>query len=167
MFQQVIIVYRKSGGYYTRKNIFAGFTKNPCNQKSFFGGGWYVIMIASCGRGVEGVVPDDYNITRGGGALRTPDSDYKFYLPEYVGHGFAKMVIKTISIATNLDPGPFQSVNYSTHLCIHIIKSRDKGISQIVKTQESNGYHKTSLDGSGCCRFCRLPCTCTGLSCTW
>ena len=23
-------------------------------------------MIASCGRGVEGVVPDDYNITRGG-----------------------------------------------------------------------------------------------------
>ena len=125
-------------------------------------------MIASCGRGVEGVVPDDYNITRGGrGALGTPDSDYEFYLPEYVGHGFAKMVIKTISIATNLDPGPFQSVNYSTHLCIHIIKSRDKGISQIVKTQESNGYHKTSLDGSGCCRFCRLPCTCTGLSCTW
>ena len=149
MFQQVIIVYRKSGGYYTRKNIFAGFTKNPCNQKLFFlgGGRWYVIMIASCGRGVEGVVPDDYNITR--------------------GPGFAKMVIKTISIATNLDPGPFQSVNYSTHLCIHIIKSRDKGISQIVKTQESNGYHKTSLDGSGCCRFCRLPCTCTGLSCTW
>ena len=42
MFQQVIIVYRKSGGYYTRKNIFAGFTKNPCNQKFFFfflGGG--------------------------------------------------------------------------------------------------------------------------------
>ena len=66
MFQQGIIVYRKSGGYYTRKNIFAGFTKNPCNQKFFLGGGWYVIMIASCGRGVEGVVPDDYNITRGG-----------------------------------------------------------------------------------------------------
>ena len=63
-----------------------------------------------------------------GGALGTLDSDYEFYLPEYVGHGFAKMVIKTISIATNLDPGPFQSVNYSTHLCIHIIKSRDKGI---------------------------------------
>ena len=89
----------------------------------FLGGGWYVIMIASCGRGVEGGVPDDYNITRGEGALGTPDSDYEFYLPEYVGHGFAKMVIKTISIATNLDPGPFQSVNYSTHLCIHIIKS--------------------------------------------
>ena len=103
----------------------------------------------------------------GGGGSQDPDSDDEFYLPEYVGHGFAKMVIKTISIATNLDPGPFQSVNYSTHLCIHIIKSRDKGISQIVKTQESNGYHKTSLDGSGCCRFCRLPCTCTGLSCTW
>ena len=58
-------------------------------------------------------------ISHGGGALGTPDSDYEFYLPEYVGHGFAKMVIKTISIATNLDPGPFQSVNYSTHLCIH------------------------------------------------
>ena len=72
MFQQVIIVYRKSGGYYTRKNIFAGFTKNPCNQKQIFGGGWYVIMIASCGRGVEGVVPDDYNITRGGGGLSGP-----------------------------------------------------------------------------------------------
>ena len=72
MFQQVIIVYRKSGGYYTRKNIFAGFTKNPCNQKFFLGGGWYVIMIASCGRGVEGVVPDDYNITRGGGGLSGP-----------------------------------------------------------------------------------------------
>ena len=86
-------------------------------------------MIASCGRGVEGVVPDDYNITRGGGALRTPDSEYEFYPPEYVGHSFAKMVIKTISIATNLDPGPFQSVNYSTHLCIHIINSEDKGIS--------------------------------------
>ena len=43
--------------------------------------------------GVEGVVPDDYNITRGGrGALGTPDSDYEFYLPEYVGHGFAKKV---------------------------------------------------------------------------
>ena len=66
MFQQVIIVYRKSGGYYTRKNIFAGFTKNPCNQKFLLGGGWYVIMIASCGRGVEGVVTDDYNITQGG-----------------------------------------------------------------------------------------------------
>merc|ERR1711954_518419 len=101
-------------------------------------------MIASCGRGVEGVVPDVYNITRGGvgRALRTPDSEYKFYPPEYVGHGFAKMVNKTISIATNLDPGPFQSVNYSTHLCIHIIKSKDIGKSQIVKTQESNGYHK-------------------------
>ena len=94
-----------------------------------------------------------------GGALGTPDSDYEFYLPEYVGHGFAKMVIKTISIATNLDPGPFQSVNYSTHLCIHIIKSRDKGISQIVKTQESNGFHKTALGGSGCCRLCRLNLT--------
>ena len=47
------------------------------------------------------------------------DSDYEFYLPEYVGLGFANMVIKTTSIATNLDPGPFQSVNYSTHLCIH------------------------------------------------
>ena len=47
--------------------------KNPCNQKLFFlGGGWYVIMIASCGRGVEGVVPDDYNITRGGGGLSGP-----------------------------------------------------------------------------------------------
>ena len=34
-------------------------------SKVFFGGGWYVIMIASCGRGVEGVVPDDYNITQG------------------------------------------------------------------------------------------------------
>ena len=65
----------------------------------------------------------------GGGALGTPDSDYEFYLPEYVGHGFAKMVIKTISIATNLDPGPFQSVNYSTHLSIHIIDSQEKGIS--------------------------------------
>ena len=72
MFQQVIIVYRKSGGYYTRKNIFAGFTKNPCNQKFFFGEGWYVIMIASCGRGVEGVVPDDYNITQGRGGLSGP-----------------------------------------------------------------------------------------------
>ena len=29
-------------------------------------------MIASCGRGVEGVVPDDYNITRGGGGLSGP-----------------------------------------------------------------------------------------------
>ena len=139
-------------GVITQEKHLCRFYKKIHAIKSFFlGGGWYVIMIASCGRGVEGVVPDDY----------------EFYLPEYVGHGFAKMVIKTISIATNLDPGPFQSVNYSTHLCIHIIKRRDKGISQIVKTQESNGYHKTSLDGSGCCRFCRLPCTCTGSSCTW
>ena len=38
----------------------------------FWGGGCYVIMIASCGRGVEGVVPDDYNITRGGGGLSGP-----------------------------------------------------------------------------------------------
>ena len=68
MFQQVIIVYRKSGGYYTRKNIFAGFTKKSMQSKVFFGGGWYVIMIASCGRGVGGVVPDDYNITLGGGS---------------------------------------------------------------------------------------------------
>ena len=148
MFQQVIIVYRKSGVITQGKTSLQVLQKiHAIKSFCFLGGGWYVIMIASCGRGVEGVVPDDYNITR--------------------GPGFAKMVIKTISIATNLDPGPFQSVNYSTHLCIHIIKSRDKGISQIVKTQESNGYHKTSLDGSGCCRFCRLPCTCTGLSCTW
>ena len=35
----------------------------------FLGGGCYVIMIASCGRGVEGVVPDDYNITQGGGLM--------------------------------------------------------------------------------------------------
>ena len=48
----------------------------------------------------------------GGGALGTPDSDYEFYLPEYVGHCFAKMVIKTISIATNIYPGPILSVNY-------------------------------------------------------
>ena len=71
----------------------------------------------------------------------TPESDYEFYVPEYVGHGVAKkvktdegntevvVVIKTISIATNLDPGPFQSLNYSTHLSIHIINSQDKGIS--------------------------------------
>ena len=63
MFQQVIIVYRKSGGYYTRKTSLQVLQKNPCNQKFFLGGGWYVIMIASCGRGVEGVVPDDYTIT--------------------------------------------------------------------------------------------------------
>ena len=73
MFQQVIIVYRKSGGYYTRKTSLQVLQKNPCNQKFFFGGGgWYVIMIASCGRGVEGVVPDDYNITRGGGLSEPP-----------------------------------------------------------------------------------------------
>ena len=47
--------------------------KNLCNQKLFFlGGGWYVIMIASCGRGVEGVVPDDYNSTRWGGSRDPP-----------------------------------------------------------------------------------------------
>ena len=68
----------------------------------------------------------------GGGALGTPESDYEFCLPEYVGHGFAKkvkmdegntevvVVIKTISIATNLDAGPFQSVNYSTHITVFI-----------------------------------------------
>ena len=87
-------------------------------SKVFLGGGWYVIMIASCGRGVEGVVPDDYNITWGGGALGTPDSDYEFYLPEYVGHCFAKMVIKTISIATNIDPGPILSVSLIARLMI-------------------------------------------------
>ena len=56
----------------------------------FLGGGWYVIMIASCGRGVEGVVPDDYNITWGEGSLGSPESDYETYVPEYFGHGFAK-----------------------------------------------------------------------------
>ena len=38
-----IVVYCKSGGYYTRKNIFAGFTKNPCNEK--------FVRIFLCGRG--------------------------------------------------------------------------------------------------------------------
>ena len=64
----------------------------------------------------------------GGRALGTPESDYEIYVPEYFGHGFARkvktdegnievvVVIKTISIATNLNPGPFQSVDYSTHL---------------------------------------------------
>ena len=52
---------------------FAGVAIKVHAIKGFFlGGGWYVIMIASCGRGVEGVVPDDYNITRGGGGLSGP-----------------------------------------------------------------------------------------------
>ena len=44
-------------------------------------------MVTSC----MGGVPDDYNITWGG-ALGTPERDYEFYVPEYVGHGFAKKV---------------------------------------------------------------------------
>ena len=41
-------------------------------------------MIASCGRGVEGVVPDGYKIHGGGrGALGTPDSDYEVETKEY------------------------------------------------------------------------------------
>ena len=50
--------------------------------------------------------------------IKSCESDYEIYVPEYFGHGFAKkvkmdegntdvVVIKTISIATNLEPGPF------------------------------------------------------------
>ena len=71
MFQQIIIVYRKSGVITQGKTSLQVLQKIHA-IKSFFWGGWYVIMIASCGRGVEGVVPDDYNITRGGGGLSGP-----------------------------------------------------------------------------------------------
>ena len=68
MFQKVIIVYRNSGVITQGKTSLQVLQKiHAIKSFCFLGGGWYVIMIASCGRGVEGVVPDDYNITRGGG----------------------------------------------------------------------------------------------------
>ena len=66
MFQKVIIVYRNSGVITQGKTSLQVLQKIHAIKSFFLGGGWYVIMIASCGRGVEGVVPDDYNITRGG-----------------------------------------------------------------------------------------------------
>ena len=65
-------MYRKSGVITQGKTPLQVLQKIHAIKSFFLGGGWYVIMIASCGRGVEGVVPDDYNITRGGGGLSGP-----------------------------------------------------------------------------------------------
>ena len=51
-------------------------------------------MIASCGRGVEGVVPDDYNITRGGGGGRGGLSGPPIVITNFICQNMLDMVLQ-------------------------------------------------------------------------